>query len=225
MPNVWPVFLACPPVRTAAVVPVGMYGDATGELTTGDAPFSRRAERRRRPALAALRHEGPVRPQTRRRHRTGTIVDHLAAQLERSAFVLHDLVVAGGTLSIDHVAVASSGIWVIASQPVTLERVTVHRPFRGIATLRVGDHNYTDLATDLDRQRTAICAALADQPHVPIRTAICFPGGQFPLLGTLMIDGHLVLPPSDLVAHVTTHGALRRSEGRHVAGLLARRLG
>lgn len=145
--------------------------------------------------------------------------------LERSAFLLHDVAPAGAAgPSIDHVAVGTSGVWVIASRPIALKRVRIHRPLFGPSTLRVGGDDHTALLDLLDRQRTLLCGALADLPHVPLHTALSFTGGQFPLLGTLTLGGHVILRPTELAKRVAARGPLRRSESREVAGLLHERL-
>lgn len=150
---------------------------------------------------------------------------HLAALLEARAFVIHDAPVDGNLPSIDHVAVGRSGVWVIVSRRVGISRVQLRRSLVSAPKLLVGDTDRTDLLALVDRQRKAICETLADQPHVPVHTAISIAGGQYPLFGTLSTAGHLVLPSTALADEVASSGPLSRAEARAVAALLDARLG
>lgn len=150
---------------------------------------------------------------------------HLAALLEASAFVIHDCPAGDALPSIDHVAVGNSGVWVIANRSVPISRVRLSRSLINAPKLLVGDDDHTHLLELLDRQRKAVCHALADQPHVPVNTALCFAGGQYPLFGTLATGGHLIVPPHDLAAHVASSGPLTRAESRAVVAQLDARLG
>ena len=190
-------------------------------VTRKFAPREARPTHGPRPTAAAV--TPGLRPRTRRPSSPMTSA-HLAALLERSSFVIDHALADPALAPIDHVAVAASGVWVITARPTNLQRVSVRRSFRHAARLCVGTTDRSDLIALLDGQRTAVCGALADHPHVPVHTAICFPGGEFPLLGSLSVGGHAVRSPRQLADEVAHGGPLRRSECRELASLLAQRL-
>ncbi|MDQ8045027.1 MAG: hypothetical protein AAGC46_10210, partial [Solirubrobacteraceae bacterium] len=155
------------------------------------------------------------RVRTRRRprdERTRQQPRHLAALLEARAFVIHDCPVGSGLPSVDHVAVGSSGVWVIVSRRVSISRVQLRRSLVGPTKLLVGSTDRSELLALADRQRKAVCETLADQPDVPVHTAITFAGGQYPLFGTLSTAGHRILPPTALADEVSASGPLSRAE-------------
>lgn len=181
------------------------------------------------PPLASLRPRAHGRVRTRRSARavpgSEPAQRHLAVMLERCAFALHGCATDDAGTRIDHLAVGPSGVWVVASRRVALERIQLRRSLRAAPALRVGGVDRPELLELLDRQRLLVCSVLADQPHVPVHTALCFAGGEFPLLGSLSSGGHHILPPAELAARVGAAGPLRRSESRFVAQLLDERLG
>lgn len=150
---------------------------------------------------------------------------HLAAELERRGFVLHRRLVRADLPVLDHVVVASSGIWLVSREHVRCARVTVRGRYSSRPTLRVGQRDRTALIDDLDRQTTALRGLLFDQLDVPIRTALCLPGAEFPLLRTLTIDDHLIVRPPQLLDHLERRGPVKRTRARELAALLDARLG
>lgn len=125
----------------------------------------------------------------------------------------------------DHVVVTSSGVWIVAREHVRCARVSVRSRYSSRPTLRIGQRDRTTLIDALDRQATAVRGLLFDQLDVPVHTALCLPGAEFPLLRSLSIGDHLIVRPPQLLDHLERRGPVKRVRAREVAGLLDARLG
>ncbi|MBO9533575.1 MAG: hypothetical protein J7513_11450 [Solirubrobacteraceae bacterium] len=160
---------------------------------------------------------------------TATPVDvgrrRLTTDLEQRGFVLHRRIVRADLPIVDHVVVASSGVWVVAREHVHCARVSVRRRhLTGDPVLKIGGRDRTALLAPFDDQLTALRATLFDFLDAPIQAALVLPGAEFPLLRTLTAGDHLVLRPAQLLTHLEARGPLKRSRAREIAEALDRRL-
>lgn len=126
---------------------------------------------------------------------------------------------------IDHVVVAASGVWIVSREHVRCARVSVRGRLSATPKLRIGQRDRTTLVDALDRQATAVRGLLFDQLDVPVHTALCLPGAEFPLLRSLSIGDHLIVRPPQLMDHLERRGPVKRVQAREVAALLHTRLG
>lgn len=150
---------------------------------------------------------------------------HLAAELERRGFVLHHRLARHDLPMIDHLVVASSGVWIVSREHVRCARVSVRGRLSARPTLRIGQRDRTVLVDDLDRQALAVRGLLFDQLDVPVQTALCLPGAEFPLLRSLSIGDHVIVRPPQLLDHLGRRGPVKRIRAREIAALLDTRLG
>jgi hypothetical protein len=105
--------------------------------------------------------------------------------------ILHDRRMPRGAGNIDHLAVASSGVYVIDAKAIK-GKVRVSRPLLGKPKLTVAGHNRPKLVDGLDRQVNAVRHALARSRHdeVPVAGVFCFIKADLPLFGAGRIGGH-----------------------------------
>jgi hypothetical protein len=111
----------------------------------------------------------------------GARLDDLAAE---GSIVLHDRRIPGTRANIDHLVVASSGVWVIDAKRYRAEvrQVDVGGWRRRDDRLYVGRRDCTALIAGMDVQVAAVRAALAAAEAAPaISAVICFLGAEWPL--------------------------------------------
>ncbi|MGH2851240.1 MAG: nuclease-related domain-containing protein [Solirubrobacteraceae bacterium] len=126
----------------------------------------------------------------------------------------------GGAAEIDHVAVAASGVYVIAVTPES-GGFRVSRPRFGPAILRVGRRDHSALVDSLHDQVAAVEAALADvDVHVPVRGVLCFAGAGAPLLRVLTIDGVPLTHARQVARLLRRPGPLTGTRARQVLDAL-----
>ena len=124
----------------------------------------------------------------------------LAKSLARrcpGAELLHDRQMPTGRANIDHIAVVSSGVYVIDTKRYR-GKVAVANPLFGSPKLTINGRDRTKLIIGLDRQVAAIRSVLgALTTDVPVHGCLCFvvPTGLLadsgiPLLRTLKINGY-----------------------------------
>lgn len=177
------------------------------------------------PAAASIPATTPA-IRSRRAVRDAASADrHLAAELERRGFVLHHRLARHDLPMIDHVVVAASGVWIVSREHVRCARVTVRSRMSAQPSLHIGKRDRTALIDDLDRQATAVRGLLFDELDVPVHTALCLPGAEFPLLRSLSIGDHVIVRPPQLLDHLERRGPLKRIRAREIAALLDARLG
>ncbi len=120
---------------------------------------------------------------------------------------MHRRVVRDGLPVVDHVIVASSGVWIVAREHVACARVSVRRRhLTGAPVLRIGGRDRSALLATFDDQITALRATLFDFLDAPVQAALVLPGAEFPLLRTLAAGDHLVLRPAQLLTHLEARG-------------------
>ena len=116
----------------------------------------------------------------------------LADRLGGSAVLLHDRKVPRTRGNIDHLVIASSGVWVIDAKRYRgkVERRDVGGLFRSDLRRCVGGRDRTKLIEGLGWQRNAVVEALDGHP-VPVHQALSFVDADWPLLFAkpLQFDG------------------------------------
>lgn len=158
----------------------------------------------------------------------------LAATLERraaaDAVFLHDRSVPGRRGNIDHIAVASTGVWVVDAKNY---RGRVER--RDLGTWRTVDdrlfvagRDRTKLAAGMTWQADAvrsIVESLGIDAEVDVRRVLCFTDSEWGILAKpFKIDGVIVTYPSALAAAISAGGPLITEHTRAITDELARRL-
>jgi hypothetical protein len=123
---------------------------------------------------------------------------------------------------IDHLAVAPSGVYVINARmwagAVALE--VGGSAFRPKDRLRIGTHNRTRHATEVDRKARRVRRALGES-IVPVYAVLCFIGGDWPLWATpIEVRGVTVLWPKELERRVAQLGKRERPEIELIAARL-----
>jgi hypothetical protein len=144
---------------------------------------------------------------------------------EGPAAILHDRRMPGGRGNIDHVAVAPTGVYVIDAKAHS-GSVRIESPLFGSAKLRIAGRDRTKLIDGLDRQVTAVRAALdrSGHPHVPIQGVLCFTTADLPLLRTLKMRGHLLLYRKALAKRLNEEGPIGPDEIASIASSLLQHL-
>ena len=147
----------------------------------------------------------------------------LARRCREDVVLLHDRRLPGKRANIDHIAVASSGVWVIDTK-CHRGKARIRKPLFGKATLEIDGRDKTALIDALGKQVAAVREALsARQAVAPVNGALCFVETDLPLLGTLSINGLLALYPRQLAKRLNAPGPLTVDEICAVAQLLAER--
>jgi hypothetical protein len=147
-----------------------------------------------------------------------------------SVLVLHDRRMPGSRANIDHLAVASTGVWVIDAKRYS-GKVKVSTPLFGDPRLTVGGRERPKLVSGLEKQVAAVRRAMADfAPQVPVHGCLCFVEPQglltdsgLPLLRTPSINGYPLFHRRRLASRLNRPGSLNAGHTRTIAGELARR--
>jgi hypothetical protein len=158
----------------------------------------------------------------------------LAETLERRCphvLTLHDRRMPRSRANIDHIAIASSGVYVIDTKRYR-GKIEVVKPWFGDAKLKIAGRDRTKLIAGLERQIAAVADALAGTAEdVPVHGCLCFvaPSGFFsdsglPVLRTLQINGHRLHGPGRLVKRLNGSGPIDASRAQAIHKELARRL-
>lgn len=128
---------------------------------------------------------------------------------------------------IDHIAVTSSGVYVIDAKNYADARVRVRRS-GGIFTpkreqLLVRGRDRSKLLDSLDKQLLAVSAALEPRP-VPVTGMLCFIGADFPLFESLQVRGFPIVGTRGASRMLRRPGPLDASARQEIWDLLARSL-
>jgi hypothetical protein len=149
--------------------------------------------------------------------------DPLTRQLERRTYddviVLRDRRTRGGRTRFDHIAVARSGVWVVASAE-DAGRVDVTRGLLGRRRLLIRGEDRTSLVEDLEKQ-VEMVAGLAGGAYVT--GALCLPNADLPLLRRLWLRDVLLCWPRGLRKLVNAPGELGEAEIASIADDLGER--
>jgi hypothetical protein len=167
-------------------------------------------------------------PQSIRVWKTGSGGERkLAASLEHlvgdRAVLLSDRRVPGTSANIDHIAVASSGVWVIDAKRYKglIELRDVGGWFRVDRQLYVNGRRRTKLVDDLAWQMDAVLNALGSQT-VPVYAALCFVDGEWRLFAKpFELKGVFVSWPKRLAEVIAENGPLKPEDVLVVASRLS----
>jgi hypothetical protein len=148
----------------------------------------------------------------------------LGAMLEGlpNVSVLHDRSLPRSRANVDHLVVASSGVWVIDAKQYKgrIERRPTGFMGTGPSRLFVGGRDRSKLIDGVRRQVDAVRQVRGDS-EVRISGALCFIGGEWPLLAqAFTVDGVAVHYPKSLCRTLGREGPVRRSARVDLAGLL-----
>ena len=132
----------------------------------------------------------------------------------RGVRVLHDRRIPRTRANIDHIAVSSSGVFVIdakrySGRPTRQSAGGLFSP--RVTFLMVGGRNQTKLVDGVHKQVSLVRSALdaAGFAEVPVRGMLCFIEANWPLIGgSFVIDGVDVLRPNKAAEHLLTAGDL-----------------
>jgi len=110
------------------------------------------------------------------------IAADLEAGLPDRAVVLHDRRLPERVWTIDHIAVAPSGVWLIDVEDVHGRVEQRDEPFRADFRVVVGGKDRSRLVDSMPRRAEAITAALGSSGAPPVIPVICFVHADWPLL-------------------------------------------
>jgi hypothetical protein len=151
------------------------------------------------------------------------LATHLVAALGDRAVLLHDRKVPGTRGNIDHLAIASSGVWVIDAKNYTgmVEHRAVGSLFRADMRIYVGGRDRTALAEGMGWQLDAVRKAL-DGAVVPVRAALCFIEAEWKLFAREFEHGGVwVTWAKRLATMIAAPGPLSPQDVARVADHLA----
>jgi hypothetical protein len=139
----------------------------------------------------------------------------LHRDLTKGEVILNDRRIPDGHGNIDHVVVASSGVWIIDSKTWTgrIEYKGVKGVFDPIEHLYVGDKDCTYLVDDVYAQVIPVATLINDRA-VPIRPAIVFVDGDWKSTWRLLrnkpyVHKHVLIAwPSALISKIGEPGPL-----------------
>jgi hypothetical protein len=153
--------------------------------------------------------------------------EHLVRALGDRAVLLHDRKVPGTRGNIDHLAIASSGVWVIDAKNFSgqVEQRDIGGWVRTDLRLYVGKRDKTKLAAGLSWQVDAVHTALAETPvgaTIPVTPVLCFTDSDWRLFAKpFQQDGVWVTWAKKLVEMIAAPGPLSSEEVLQVAAQLA----
>jgi hypothetical protein len=126
------------------------------------------------------------------------------------AIILHNRRMPGGRGDIDHLAIASTGVFVVDAKAIK-GKVRVQRPLFGKPKLRVSGRDRTKLIDGLDRQVHAVRSALAASGHadVWVQGVLCFTTADLPFFGSPKMRGYLLLRRRALAKKISKQGSLQ----------------
>jgi hypothetical protein len=156
----------------------------------------------------------------------------LAATLDRrtsdDVVLLHDRSVPGRKGNIDHIAVASTGVWVIDAKNYCGKIERWHLgPWRMIDDrLYVGGTDRTKLVAGMTWQADVVRSAIESIGiDADVHRVLCFTDADWGWLAKpFKIDGVIVTYPSGLASAVSAGGLLMTEHVRAIAAALNRRL-
>ena len=192
---------------------------AARRSTLGVPGASARAQYLSRQAAREQRSGKGVQPQHELAWLLGAEGEELLADMlsealaDTTARLLHDRRVPETRGNIDHIVVASSGVFVIDAKNYggPIEK-RVNRAFSRILSERlfVNGRDCTRLLEGLRRQGQATTEALEDLPGQPVQVhlMLCFVNGHFPQLGVPIVEGVPSLSPRVLLMELRKPGPL-----------------
>jgi hypothetical protein len=154
------------------------------------------------------------------------LAEALTRRLGDRAVLLHDRKIPRSSANIDHLAIASSGVWIIDAKKYSgkLERRDKGGWFRTDFRVYVGGRDRTRLVEGLHKQESVVRAALAD-PAVPIHKALCFVDAEWGLFSSaFQLEGVWVIYGKKLAELISEPGPLSNDDVLRVANALAEKL-
>jgi hypothetical protein len=147
----------------------------------------------------------------------------LAKLLNDGILLLHDRRIPGSRANIDHIAVASSGVWVIDTKRYR-GKVEIRKPLLQPPRLMIAGRDKSKLTDGLGRQVELVRTALGeDGAAFPVYGAMCFVDADLPMPGTLTFDGYPLLYVKPLAKRINQPGPISPDRIRHTVAELARR--
>lgn len=151
----------------------------------------------------------------------------LQERLGDRAVLLHDRKVPDTRGNIDHLAIASSGVWVIDAKKYKgkVEQRDVGGWFKTDLHLYVGGRDRTKTVNGLEWQVDAVTRALGTE-EVPIEPALSFVGAEWPIFFAkpFRLHGVWVSWPAKLADLIAADGPLDPTDIDRIARLLSSRL-
>lgn len=219
-----------PPVETGVA-----GGSAKAEYQRRVARREQRV-RERHPKLGGLILALTDEPQHARAWASGAVGEQrVGAKLDGldgdGVLVLHDRRIPGTRANIDHIAVSSSGIYVIDAKRYVDAKVEVRRSgglFSPVTErLFVGGRDKTNLVAGLAPQVAAVYSCLegmGELEHTPVQPLLAFVDAVFPLFGSVSVAGVPVLGLKGTAKLVRRPGSLDAQQCATLHALLADRL-
>jgi hypothetical protein len=124
---------------------------------------------------------------------------------------LHDRQLADPRNTVDHLTVTTAGVWVIHTEERKGTITWRHGRSRHGHQLVVRGRNRQDLLLHLDGQVREVARVLLehDLAEIPVRAAVCFVGGNVPVLQRqLELDGRLITWPCAFGKRLSLEGAM-----------------
>lgn len=150
------------------------------------------------------------------------VAELLAKHLHSSVIVLHDRGIPRSRANIDHIAIASSGVWVIDAKRYK-GKVAVTKPLFGQAKLTIAGRDKTKLVDGLTKQVALVQDAIAASTPHPVHGALCFIEAELPMLRTLTFNGYPLLYAKALAKRINAPGPIATADIHDVASTLASR--
>jgi hypothetical protein len=155
------------------------------------------------------------------------VAEILHERLGDHAVLLHDRKVPGKKGNIDHLAIASSGVWIIDAKRYNgkVERRDVGGFFRTDIRLYVGGRDRTKTVDNLGWQVDAVRRVISDEA-IPVHPSLSFVGAEWPLFFAkpFQLNGVWISWPAKLADLVLGDGPLSPDDIEQVARQLAEHL-
>jgi hypothetical protein len=153
--------------------------------------------------------------------RVGAALDTLA---NAGVIALHDRRVPRSKANIDHIAIGSSGVWVIDAKRYRgqVEKRDVGGWFKTDERLFVGRRDCTRLVTAMGKQVAVVRRVLeVEWPGVPVRPLLCFVGAEWRWFAKpFVLEGVTVAWPSAAAERVSSIGPYQPNAVEYIASLL-----
>ena len=217
-----------PPPRSVAVRPQSGRAGSSAQKE-----FERRHEKRERVLDQRFgRFAGVVKfladdPQSTRAWATGSegeriLAESLTRRIGDRAVLLHDRKIPRSSANIDHLAIASSGVWIIDSKKYngSLQRRDKGGWRKIDYRVYVNGRDRSKLAKGLHKQEVVVRTALGDV-DVPIHAALCFIDAEWNFfLKPFHVEGVLVTYGKKLAEMIAASGPLSDDDVLRVANIL-----
>jgi hypothetical protein len=151
------------------------------------------------------------------------LATYVAKKVGDAVIPLHDRLIPGTRGNIDHIFIASTGIWVVDAKSYKgkLEKRETGSVFRRTNQVYVGRRNRSNLANGVNKQVAAVLAALKPDPSLKgaeINAALCFLDSEWALLeSSFQIGSVWVLRVGSLRKRLKKKGALSRETMERIA--------